>query len=98
MSEFDRNRLHLITDPASQLAHQLDTTLSALSTDETPARKRPIKLIPHKRTVKVGHRELELSRREYDVLEFLFNRVGTVIDRDDIIDYLWKGVASDSNV
>jgi DNA-binding response OmpR family regulator len=45
-------------------------------------------------TVAVGEREIELSKREFDLLELLILRQGEVLSRDRILDELW-GVESE---
>jgi DNA-binding response OmpR family regulator len=46
-----------------------------------------------------GERELELSPREFALLEYLLHNAGTAVSRDQIIDAVWDGdVADGSNL
>lgn len=48
-------------------------------------------LDPRARRVWRGDIELDLSRREFDVLETLMDNVGHVVSREYILDEVWKG-------
>jgi two-component system, OmpR family, response regulator CpxR len=43
-----------------------------------------IELVPSARSVRVGSRELDLTTAEYDLLEVLVQRAGTVVPRDEL--------------
>ena len=43
-----------------------------------------IELVPSARSVRVGERELDLTTAEYDLLEVLVQRAGTVVPRDEL--------------
>jgi DNA-binding response OmpR family regulator len=43
-----------------------------------------IELVPSARVVRVGGRELDLTTAEYDLLEVLVQRAGTVVPRDEL--------------
>jgi two-component system response regulator CpxR len=43
-----------------------------------------IELVPSARSVRVGTRELDLTTAEYDLLEVLVQRAGTVVPRDEL--------------
>jgi two-component system response regulator CpxR len=43
-----------------------------------------IELMPSARSVRVGSRELDLTTAEYDLLEVLVQRAGTVVPRDEL--------------
>jgi len=43
-----------------------------------------IELLPSARSVRVGSRELDLTTAEYDLLEVLVQRAGTVVPRDEL--------------
>ncbi|MFC5471483.1 winged helix-turn-helix domain-containing protein [Cohnella suwonensis] len=60
--------------------------------------ERSIQLMHSTRTVKVGNKEVELSRREFGLLKFMFERSGKIIDREELIHSIWDGAAADSNV
>jgi two-component system response regulator RegX3 len=48
-----------------------------------------IRLDPAKREVRRGGKALELSRKEYDLLELLMRDAGTVIKRERLIEQVW---------
>lgn len=50
------------------------------------------------RSVNICGVETHLSRREFDLLKFLFTRAKKIITREEIINEIWNGIASDSNV
>ena len=95
-SLFELHNIHFQTDPTSEMLYQLGVP----STTRMFARKSKasLELVHSKRTVKVGMREVELSRREFEMLEYMFEHAGKVIDREALIHSLWNGVASDANV
>jgi len=42
-----------------------------------------------KRKVKIGRRELELTRKEYEILILLLKSEGTIFSREEILDRVW---------
>jgi two-component system OmpR family response regulator len=48
-----------------------------------------LELDPASRTVKRDGRSVELTAREFAVLEFMLRRVGQVVSRTDLIDHVW---------
>jgi DNA-binding response OmpR family regulator len=44
---------------------------------------------PQRRQVEVGGRSVELTAREFDLLEFLARNPGQVFSRDDLLDKVW---------
>ncbi len=48
-----------------------------------------LRLVPHQRRVFVGENEIELTTRQFDVLEFLVRRAGEVLSKRDILDGVW---------
>lgn len=55
-------------------------------------------LIPPKRIVIINNREIELSQREFEVLQYLFSFKGELVERDKLINSIWGGICSDVNV
>jgi len=55
---------------------------SALSVDD-------LTLDPGARTVSRGDTSIELTPREFSLLEFLMRRVGQACDKDEILDHVW---------
>jgi DNA-binding response OmpR family regulator len=54
----------------------------------------PLELEPTSRAVRLSGARVELSPREFGVLELLVQRQGTVVSRAEILDHVW-GVPSD---
>lgn len=48
-----------------------------------------VKLYPEKRSVQVGGKELELVKKEYDILQFFLLRVGNTIDKETLAEAVW---------
>ena len=42
-----------------------------------------------RRTASIGHRQLELTMKEFDLLLFLMRNPGHVYSRDNLLDYVW---------
>jgi two-component system OmpR family response regulator len=58
----------------------------------------PIELDESTRRVTVGGRAVDLSQREFSILECLLRRPGQVLSRDQLLDYAWPyGVALTPN-
>jgi two-component system OmpR family response regulator len=53
----------------------------------------PISLFPDAREVQVDGREVVLTQREFDLLEYLVTRAGRVISRDELLEAVWGFVA-----
>jgi DNA-binding response OmpR family regulator len=49
-----------------------------------------LRIEPLQRTVWRGDTEIELTTRQFDVLEFLMRRVGQVLSKSDILDGVWE--------
>lgn len=69
---------------------------AALRTGETQAEPRPqtltagpLRLEPESRRVTVGEEPVELTRREFDLLEYLLRNKGKVVTRDALLDNVW---------
>ena len=45
---------------------------------------------PHARRAWRGDRELQLSRKEFDLLHVLISRAGTVVSRGDLMRDVWR--------
>ena len=56
----------------------------AAATAPQPLSADDIELVPSARSVRVGSRELDLTTAEYDLLEVLVQRAGTVVPRDEL--------------
>lgn len=48
-----------------------------------------IELFPDKYCVKVGGKELELSRKEYDILVYFMNRPGRLVNKNTMAESVW---------
>jgi two-component system response regulator RegX3 len=48
-----------------------------------------LRLDPARRNAALGDRELELTRREFELLELLMREAGTVVTRERLIDEVW---------
>ena len=68
-------------------------------TRKSPAlRSGPIELDENTRQVTVAGRSVDLSQREFSILECLLRRPGQVLSRDQLLDYAWPyGVALTPN-
>ena len=68
-------------------------------TRKSPAlRSGPIELDENTRRVTVSGRSVDLSQREFSILECLLRRPGQVLSRDQLLDYAWPyGVALTPN-
>ncbi|MFD3259599.1 helix-turn-helix domain-containing protein [Paenibacillus lentus] len=55
-------------------------------------------LIQPKRIVIVNSKEIELSHREFEVLQFLYDSKGEIVEREELINSIWGGICSDANV
>ncbi|WP_068687062.1 winged helix-turn-helix domain-containing protein [Paenibacillus oryzae] len=55
-------------------------------------------LDPPNRIVIINNREIELSPRECEVLQFLYDFKGGIVKREDLINSIWGGICSDANV
>jgi DNA-binding response OmpR family regulator len=53
----------------------------------------PVALLRGAREVRVDGNEVELTQREFDLLEFLMRNSGQVVTRDQLLEYVW-GFAS----
>lgn len=53
-----------------------------------------LSLDPATREVRVGHRPVELTAREFSILELFARRVGDVLRRDQILDHVWDFASS----
>lgn len=58
--------------------------------EETPVLTAgPLTLEPDRRRVRVGDTEVELTRREFDLLAYLLAHKGKVVTRDALLDNVW---------
>ena len=48
-----------------------------------------IKIIPDKNVVLVNNKEITLTKREYDLLLFLFSNINRVVTKESIAEHLW---------
>lgn len=44
---------------------------------------------PKKRKVKIGTRDLELTKKEYEILAYLLNSEGYILSREEILERVW---------
>lgn len=58
--------------------------------DPSPLEVGELRIEPTKRRVWVGESEVELTARQFDVLEFLVRRSGQVLSKSDILDGVWE--------
>jgi|SRR5680860_506880 len=68
---------------------------------ERPAELRAgeLRLDPGKRTVRRGHVELDLTPREFSLLEYLMRNTGQTVSKIDLLDHVWSdGFDRDPNV
>lgn len=84
--------------PSMRLAENREPEAVVPLAGQSPIPNRSIQLIHSTRTVKVGNKEVELSRREFGLFQFLYERSGKIIDREELIHSIWDGAAADSNV
>lgn len=49
----------------------------------------PVALDPERHRVTVGQTEVELTRREFDLLQYLLENKGRVISRESLLDHVW---------
>ncbi|MHA6481959.1 winged helix-turn-helix domain-containing protein [Paenibacillus sp. strain BS8-2] len=56
------------------------------------------KLDAPRRIVIINNREIDLSHREFEVLQFLYTYKGEIVERVDLINSIWGGMCSDANV
>lgn len=52
-----------------------------------------LKLDPAARIVWKGHRQLELTRREFAVLEYLMRRQGETVSQEELLEHVWGAEA-----
>jgi two-component system, OmpR family, response regulator RegX3 len=57
--------------------------------DDSPISIGDVRLDPARRTATKGGEQLELSRKEFDVLQLLVRAAGSVVTRDRLIDEIW---------
>ena len=56
---------------------------------QEPIEVGPLKLDPARRTATLDATELDLTRREFELLELLMREAGTVVTRERLIDEVW---------
>ncbi len=49
----------------------------------------PLRISPAAREASVGERSVELTQREFDLLEYLVRRAGQVVTRDQLLESVW---------
>jgi DNA-binding response OmpR family regulator len=59
------------------------------STDQGPIRIGELELDPGARTVRLGAEELDLSRKEFDLLAELMRNAGRVVRREELMSKVW---------
>jgi DNA-binding response OmpR family regulator len=58
--------------------------------DERPIRVGELELDPTRRTARLADRQLELTRKEYDLLAYLAIRAGRVVTRRELVTEIWR--------
>ena len=48
-----------------------------------------IRMVPSSHQVHVGEREVSLTLKEYELLKYLLENLGTVLTRDQLLNYVW---------
>ena len=61
----------------------------ASSSQAAELRSGDLRLLPEQRRVYLASRELELTPKEFDLLQFLMSQPGRVYSKDDIVSRLW---------
>jgi two-component system response regulator RegX3 len=59
------------------------------ATRDGPLEVGPVRLDPDRRSASVDGRELELTRKEFELLELLLREAGNVVSRERLIDEVW---------
>lgn len=77
-----------------ELLARIRALLRRVSLDQQSLQKKSltigqIRLEPDSRKVYKDHEEIDLSAREFDLLEFIMQRAGQAIDRDELLANLW---------
>lgn len=77
-----------------ELLARIRALLRRVSLDQQSLQKKSltigqIRLEPDSRKVYKDHEEIDLSAREFDLLEFIMQRAGQAIDRDELLENLW---------
>ena len=54
-----------------------------------PLRVGPVQVDPNRRAASVGGNELDLTRKEFELLQLLISEAGSVISRERLIDEVW---------
>jgi DNA-binding response OmpR family regulator len=65
-----------------------DTPLAPART-EGPLEVGPVRVDRDRRQASVGGEEIDLTRKEFDLLELLLREAGSVISRERLIDEVW---------
>jgi two-component system response regulator RegX3 len=59
------------------------------ATRDGPLEVGPVRLDPDRRSASVDGRDLELTRKEFELLELLLREAGNVVSRERLIDEVW---------
>ncbi|MGH2920671.1 MAG: winged helix-turn-helix domain-containing protein [Gaiellaceae bacterium] len=62
---------------------------SGTATTEGPLEVADVRLDPDRREVTKGGKTLELSRKEFELLQLLMQNAGSVVKRERLIDEVW---------
>jgi hypothetical protein len=57
-----------------------------------------IKIIPQREEIWVDEKQLVLSKKEYSLILFLYNRAGKICHRDELISEVWREVVDPAGV
>ena len=77
----------------AELVARVDAVLRRVDGDEAaavPLRFGDLEIDPRARSVAIAGREIELTQREFDLLEFLAAHAGQVFSRDQLMDRVWR--------
>jgi two-component system, OmpR family, response regulator RegX3 len=59
------------------------------ATRDGPLEVGPVRLDPDRRSASIDGRDLELTRKEFELLELLLREAGNVVSRERLIDEVW---------
>lgn len=88
-SEVLNNNISNIDTPAALLLLHIEAVLRRNGGDENVIRYRDITLNLSKSSISGNGNEIELSKNECRILNYMFRNSGKIVSRDDIMNYLW---------
>lgn len=93
VSILTQNNVTMSPDPISYFMQYLP--IQKLSSEDS---KIHFQLIATKRLVVVNSREIELSHKEFEVIQLLYDYKREIVEREVLINSIWGGICSDANV